>query len=238
MKRSNRPQNVDQAPLTAVKLPEKRIAIPHEEPTVLLVTIEGTAPLLQNPKTRTYLEEIKAAGHGGRKSGMSKKGAMNPEREFQERLRPMKQGYGHPTEAFTGNEGLLVKALSLVAARKMKLSKDTIKGAVRVIPDEIMHTPEGVRGFVRINGRPEPMEHSASVQSGKVRVPIWIIRPMFREWSMQLRVEFNPLLVGEEQLLQLLVRGGASFGLGAYRREKGGEFGTFKVVSAAMPDVK
>lgn len=206
----------------------RRLEVPAIEECRLEVVIQGTAPLLANPKTKAYLDEIE---HGGKKSGLGRKSAKDPQQEFESRLRRLSDGScGWPLEAFTGKTGLLVAVLSMVDARKMKLSKKNIFAAIQIEHDEIADSPEGPRAFLSIDG-PEPVidKYFATVMSGMQGVPIPVYRPRWDKWSLRLRMRFNPRLISADQIVTLLREGGRGVGLGAWRRANGGAFGTFDV---------
>ncbi len=209
------------------------LTLPATEDSRLQITITGTAPLLGNPKTKAYLEEIE---HGGKKSGIAKKTAKDPQQEFEARLRRLSDGScGWPLEAFTGKTGLLVAVLSMVDARKMKLSKKNIFAAIQIEHDEITDTPEGPRAFLRLEGSdPVIDKHFASVTSGMQSVPIPVYRPRWDKWSLTIRMRYNPQLISADQIVTLFREGGRGVGLGAWRRANGGAFGTFDLAEVIV----
>lgn len=56
-----------------------------------------------------------------------------------------------------------------------------------------------------------------------------VIRPRYDSWSSQFTMRVNRGVIEPEQIHQLLVEGGMLAGIGAFRPEKNGEFGTFQV---------
>jgi hypothetical protein len=56
-------------------------------------------------------------------------------------------------------------------------------------------------------------------------------RPRLEKWGGEFTIRINELLLEPKFLLQLLVEGGQQLGMGDYRPEKGGPYGTFQVVS-------
>lgn len=56
-------------------------------------------------------------------------------------------------------------------------------------------------------------------------------RPRFDEWSAHFSLRINEKILEPKFIHQLLVEGGQQNGIGEYRPEKGGPFGTFQVVA-------
>ena len=54
-------------------------------------------------------------------------------------------------------------------------------------------------------------------------------RPEFRNWKAELLVKFDADRVTVEQIANLLNHGGQTVGVGEWRPEKNGTFGTFQV---------
>ena len=64
------------------------------------------------------------------------------------------------------------------------------------------------------------------------RVPCIIIRPMFKNWSANLKIKYDADLISFEQIVNLINRAGVGRGLGAFRPEKGGEYGQYEVITS------
>lgn len=56
-------------------------------------------------------------------------------------------------------------------------------------------------------------------------------RPQFNNWSMTFKIEYNENAYSLEQLINFVNLGGFSCGLGEMRIEKGGNFGSYSVVT-------
>src|SRR3990167_3822488 len=54
-------------------------------------------------------------------------------------------------------------------------------------------------------------------------------RPRADEWAMDVKVRYNSRAITPDQIAQLLEAGGFGVGLGEWRQEKGGVYGTFEV---------
>lgn len=62
------------------------------------------------------------------------------------------------------------------------------------------------------------------------RVPCIILRPMFKNWFAILKIKYDADLISLEQIVNLINRAGVRRGLGAFRPEKGGEYGQYEVI--------
>lgn len=77
--------------------------------------------------------------------------------------------------------------------------------------------------------------------SGMSRTADVRFRPEYREWSADIVVNYNPRLISLEQLVYLLREAGTAIGVGEWRPQRDGNFGTFdiKVLPSAMvADIK
>ena len=59
-------------------------------------------------------------------------------------------------------------------------------------------------------------------------------RARFNEWSLSFTIRINEKILAEALVRQLLTEGGEQIGIGDFRPEKGGPFGTFGLVSWAV----
>jgi hypothetical protein len=80
---------------------------------------------------------------------------------------------------------------------------------------------------LKFSGKPIMRTDMVRLDSGSADVRY---RPEYRDWSVQIPVEFNPLLISAEQLYHLFDNAGYSIGVGEWRPQRGGDFGRFRVV--------
>lgn len=73
-------------------------------------------------------------------------------------------------------------------------------------------------------------------QSGMTKAPDIRTRPYFAEWACQIMVRYYALTLNEEQISNLVQAAGVLRGLGDYRPEKGGQYGTYTIVNDDNPD--
>lgn len=106
-----------------------------------------------------------------------------------------------------------------------KSAKYVVPAAVLVLSDEVI---------IR-NGDGKTPIKSFEVDSRPVTIPatkgrIMRHRPRFDDWSASFVVRVNETLLPPDFVQQLLTEGGQQIGIGDYRPEKSGPFGTFNVV--------
>lgn len=181
------------------------------------VEIKGTSPYLQH----RFSEQAEVSGaKGTRRVNI----AEETRREAAERVCYRdKEGYlYHPS---AGVARLLREAGS---AHKQKGSRKSVKwivpAAVRMATDTLaVYDGEGERAIeFEVDSRP------VTIPATKGR--IMRHRPRLDSWAMRFQLVINEDVLSAEVIHQLLVEGGQQIGLGDFRPEKGGPFGTFQVV--------
>lgn len=65
--------------------------------------------------------------------------------------------------------------------------------------------------------------------SGMTKAPRKIIRNAFHDWSCELEVEYNQEQLSPEHIINILNWAGFHIGVGAFRKEKTGNYGSFYV---------
>ncbi len=135
-------------------------------------------------------------------------------------LDPVRDGaqFGFPAIAFE-------RAIVASAMRFTSLKGTELRGTFQVIP--------GSDGYLPIRDREWIMaRHDGRNKSGGL---IKLIRPLFMTgWRMTLPIEFNPDLISDENLINLLNLAGFYIGIGAFRPEKKGPYGRFEVCGEAQ----
>lgn len=74
----------------------------------------------------------------------------------------------------------------------------------------------------------EVLEHWGRM-SGQTKAPRKILRNAFYDWSCELTIRYNESHLSPEQLFNILNWAGFHIGVGAFRKEKTGNFGLFRV---------
>jgi hypothetical protein len=80
--------------------------------------------------------------------------------------------------------------------------------------------------LIRIDGEPEMREDTVRVGMGKADLRY---RPWYRDWRAALEIQFVSSLIDLNSLVSLIEAAGMGVGIGEWRPEKKGEFGTFAV---------
>lgn len=116
-------------------------------------------------------------------------------------------------------------------AHKMK---GTRKSAKYVIPAAVLVMGDEV---IILNGDGQTPAKSFEVDSRPVTIPatkgrVMRHRPRFDDWSAKFKLRINETLLPPEFINKLLGEGGQQIGIGDYRPEKGGPFGTFILISS------
>jgi hypothetical protein len=113
-----------------------------------------------------------------------------------------------------------VKDSAVSGAYRNKLSKDKISlyGAFHVIGGEL----------IEVVGKPEVREDCVKVGMGTtdLRYRVW-----FPKWEVRFEIIYNLAMITLEQILSYFEAGGFAVGIGEYRVEKGGIFGSYKVAA-------
>lgn len=182
------------------------------------VTIQGTSPLLQH---RFGEDAEDASGKASRQVTIVR---GTPREEAQKVVYQDKEGQFY----FPGT-WIFGSLCSAGSNHKMKGSRKSarfvVPAAVRVGEVEIL---------VR-NGDGESLAKDFEVDSRPVTIPatkgrIMRHRPRFDCWSAQFSLVINDDILPEDFVHQLLNEAGMQQGIGDYRPEKRGPFGTFRVV--------
>jgi hypothetical protein len=113
-------------------------------------------------------------------------------------------------------------------AHKQKGSRKSVKF---IVPAAVLVLDDAV---VIMNGDGKPAK-DFEVDSRPVVIPatrgrVMRHRPRFDKWSAKFQVRVNEAVLGPDVVHKLLTEGGEQIGIGDFRPEKGGPFGTFRVV--------
>ena len=185
---------------------ESTIALERPDIRVIEIRIRGTAPLIchkwsEKAKKEMLAKQMKKSSPG--------REAKDPERDYRESLYVMEDGgYGFPAIGF--------KAAMVRAGTYADLKMTFLRGAFHISQE-----------FVRIIGEPSMREDMVRVGMGTADIRY---RGEFRKWEAVLPIVYNARAISPEQLVNLLIIAGFSVGIGEWRPEKDGQFGTFAIV--------
>lgn len=180
----------------------------------LLVPIVGTSPLI----VHRFSEKAKRQMLDKKQGRTTPKEPCDPVEEYEAALYRMTDGrYGFPVVSF--------KAASIAAARFYPKKQLNMTQARQFffITGEVSATGEML---VEIAGEPRMREDVVRVGMGGTDLRY---RPEFWPWRTTLDVTYVPSVLQRSTLLSLIDAGGMGVGIGEWRPEKDGTFGTFRI---------
>lgn len=195
------PKNEDVGTIDIGRIAAETIAVP----------IIGTTPLIVH-RFSEKAKRIMLDNMQGRKNPKEHK---DPEAEYEAALYRLKDDrYGFPTIGF--------KAATVGGARFY--SQITMTGLRQCIFFRGEASPDGM--LTPIEGEPHMREDVVRVNRGGTDLRY---RPEFSEWSATLLVTYVKSMLTRDSVVELINAGGMGVGVGEWRPEKGGDFGTFEV---------
>jgi hypothetical protein len=134
------------------------------------------------------------------------------------------QGFYHPGAAI----GRLIREAG--SGHKLRGSR---RSAKFVVPSCVLVMEDKID---LLNGDGKSHLKDYEVDSRPVTIPstkgkVMRHRPRFDQWSMQFTLRINEDILPVEFVQQLLTEGGQQIGIGDFRPEKSGPFGTFQITS-------
>jgi len=190
-----------------------QVAPPNIE--VITLPIKGRTPLIVHrfdEKARQEMLEKQM------KKAKGPKKAKDPEACYQRSryLFDSDGGDGFPAVAFKSaavRAAKMVDGLTMTDARQMFF----------VVADGRTKTGEEC---VRIKGEPKMREDVVRISGGTSDLRY---RAEYMEWSCELTIEYDADTISAEVIVNLFSRAGFSVGVGEWRPEKNGNFGTFTI---------
>lgn len=179
------------------------------------VPIVGTMPLI----VHNFSEKSKRQMLDAQQGRKSPKQVRDPQAEYAAAFYRTKDGYGFPVTAF--------KAATVGAARFY--GKDVKMTELRQFL--FMHgeiSEKDPQALVPIFGEPKMREDVVRL-GGPSRSADLRYRPEFTEWSTTLLVTYVTTSLSRDSVLSLIDAGGLGIGVGEWRPEKRGEFGTYRI---------
>lgn len=186
----------------------------------LLVPIVGTSPLI----VHRFSEKAKRQMLDNMQGRKSPKQAKDPKAEYEAAFYRLKDGgYGFPALAF--------KAATVGGARFY--SGVTMTALKQFL---FIHGEEGDdgRALTRIEGESIMREDVVTVGRNGSDLRY---RPQFSEWRTTLEVRYVTSALTQGSVLSLIDAGGMGVGVGEWRPEKDGDFGTYRVDPAREVEI-
>lgn len=182
---------------------------------ILLIPIVGLTPLIVNKFSAKAQRQLLDAQQGRK----SPKVARDPEAEFQAALYHTKDGYGFPVTAF--------KAATVGAARFY--GKDVKMTELRqFLFFKGLISDNDPQALVEIEGEPTMRQDTVRL-AGVNRSADLRFRPQFTEWRALLNIRYVRSSLSRDSVVSLVDAGGMGIGVGEWRPEKRGEFGTYTI---------
>lgn len=182
----------------------------------LLVPIIGTMPLIVSKFSEKAKRQMLDAQQGKK----SPKVVRDPQAEYEAAFYRMKDGtYGFPVTAF--------KAATISAARfyGKDVSMTSLRQLIFMRGEVSDLDPQAL---VRVIGEPKMREDIVRL-AGPSRSADLRYRPEFPDWSTTLEVTYVRSSLSRDSVLSLIDAGGLGVGVGEWRPEKKGEFGTYQI---------
>jgi len=173
--------------------------------------VTGLTPLIQNKMKETIIQQMEDVRAG--KAKKSTRTAVDPQKEYLKSSYKQDDGsFGFPASAF--------KQCAVRAGKGLGLAMTDTRTLFFVLPN----APDGECVSIKSN-KPVLRKDPVNVKTGKdLR-----FRPEFKNWRAELLVKFDADRITIEQIANLLNHGGQTVGVGEWRPEKNGTFGTFEV---------
>lgn len=209
----------------------EKISIQVPEPNIQLLKLKlvGTSPLIQHQFSQKAKMQILDKQM---KKAQKAKPVREPKKEFESSLYLIKSGKftypktgGFPMKVgFTGTIGLpalWVKQATVAAARNIDdLPMTLLRGAIFVEGRE-------EDGLIPVKYK-ELMLREDVVRIGRGSTDLRY-RGQLNGWETEVVVKFNGDVLSAEQVVNLIKIGGYSCGIGEWRPQRSGDFGTYEV---------
>lgn len=182
-----------------------------------IIEVAGTAPLIVHAWSQKAKQMMLAAQQGKKSPKQSK----DPKRDFEESryLFADGSGDGFPVMAF---KSATVKGGGRLFGKSVKMTE--LRQTFTFLSDGV--SDAGLQ-LARLDV-PEPVMREDMVRVGMGTADIRY-RAEYTEWRATLRIQFIPSVIDLESVVALVDAGGTN-GVGEWRPEKNGSFGTYEVV--------
>jgi len=190
---------------------EAVVTIPKPEIKTIEIHIKGTNSLIMHKWSEKAKREMLAKQQKKASKGKEPK---DPQADFEAAIYRFPDGrYCFPSVAF--------KCAAVRAAKQCEIAMTDARVFFHV---------EGVndREMVEIKtADPVMREDIVRLQGNTADLRY---RPEFKDWEATLKIRFNARSISEEQIMNLFQIAGFSVGIGEWRPERNGQYGTFEIV--------
>lgn len=193
------------------------ISLSRIQREIAQIDIIGTAPLIVHRWSEKAREMMLAAQQGKKAPRQLK----DPAKDFETSMYRFKDGaHGFPVMAF---KSATVKGGGRTFGKSVKMTE--LRQMLTFLSDGI--GTDGTQ-LVRIQGEPEMREDMVRVGMGTADIRY---RAMYPEWRATLQIQFVPSLIDLGSVVALVDAGGTN-GVGEWRPEKSGSYGTYEVAGS------
>ena len=199
---------------------QSQIVIDRIDTETLVVPIVGTAPLI----VHNFSEKSKRMMLDAQQGKKRVKVTRDPQAEYEAAFYRIVDTdgvlrYGFPVTAFKaatiGAARFYGKSISMTALRQFLFMHGVL-------------TDADPQQLVEIHGEPRMREDVVRL-GGPSRSADLRYRPEFPEWRAELRITYVRSALAQSSVLSLVDAGGLGVGVGEWRPEKRGEFGTYAI---------
>lgn len=182
---------------------------------IVEIPIKGTAPLI----VHRWSEKAKEMMLNSQQGKKTPKQAKDPHADYLSSMYLMEDDtHGFPVMGF---KSATVKGGARVFGKAVKMTE--LRQVFTFIPDGVC--TDGTQ-LTRISGEPVMREDMVRVGMGTADIRY---RAEYRDWTALLRVEYVPSVIDIQSVVALVDAGGTN-GVGEWRPEKSGSYGTYEVV--------
>lgn len=193
---------------------EAQVSINRIGTETLLIPLVGTAPLIVHKFSEKSKRQMLDAMQGRK----TPKQPKDPEADYEAAFyKHDDEGYGFPVIAF--------KAASVSACRFFGKAMPMTLARQCIFFDAEFSKRDGQK-LARIIGEPHMREDVVRVGMGGSDLRY---RPEFTEWQTQVEVTYVKSMLTRESVVSLIEAGGMGVGVGEWRPEKKGDFGTYQI---------
>ena len=168
--------------------------------------IVGASPYVQEKFSQKARDQMKAKQEAG---STAKKGSKREAKDFQECF---EQAQYKDEKGRNGIPAGAIRSAMISACRLCGFQMTRAKLALLVLADT-NDASDGIP-LIFINGKPEYFEQPLKNETGVADIRV---RPMWREWSAEVRIQFDADVLTIQDVANLLMRAGMQVGIGAGR---------------------
>lgn len=178
-----------------------------------MIPIVGTMPLI----VHNFSQKAKQAMLDKQQGKRTLKVNRDPKAEYEAAFYRTKDGYGFPVTAFkaatVSGARFYGKDVKMTELRQFIFMRGILSDTCPQALVEIVGEPHMREDVVRLTGTTADLRY----------------RPEFTEWSAVLEVTYVTSALSRDSILSLVDAGGLGVGVGEWRPERRGEFGTYRI---------